>query len=98
MIQSSPGDVRQPSLADDLKRIRLRHRAASLERVVAALRVEHEQRSAEQLPSRGLKLAIDEFVDELADVREELAAVPAHHEADHRVLGRTGPLSGAHSG
>ena len=88
MIQSSPGDVRQPSIADDLKRIRLKHRAASLERVVAALLIEHKQRDAEQLPSKGLKLAIDEFPEELADVKEELAATPAHDEADHRVLGR----------
>lgn len=88
MIQSSPGDVRQASIADDLKRIRLTHRAVSLERVLTALRAEYEQRSTERLPPMGLKLAIDEFADELQEVQAELAVTPAHHEAEHRVLGR----------
>lgn len=87
MIEPSPGDVRDVSLVDDLKRIRLSHRAESLERVIVALRAEYEQRSTEKLPPMGLKLALDEFIDELAEVRLVLSTLPAPRE-EHRVFTR----------
>ena len=88
MIESSPGDVRETTLADDLKRMRLTRRADRLDRVIAALRAEYEQRSTERLPPMGLKLALDEYADEAAEVERALEALPQRPEHEHGVLGR----------
>jgi hypothetical protein len=88
MLESSPGDVREATLADDLKRMRLTRRAARLERVIEAMRAEYEQRSGERLPPMGLKLALDEYTHEAAEVRRALKALPQRPEPRQGVLGR----------
>jgi hypothetical protein len=67
-----------PTLAKDLERTRLAHRAERIERVLTALRERHQERSLRGVVPAPLNQSIAEFAAQLAQVRaEQRAGIPA---------------------
>jgi hypothetical protein len=60
-----------PTLAKDLERARLAHRAERIERVLAALRERHRERFLRGTVPTPLSQSIAEFAAQLAQVRAE---------------------------
>jgi hypothetical protein len=63
-----------PTLAKDLERARLAHRADRIERVLIALRERHHERSPRGAVPAALSQSIAVFAAELTQVRAELRA------------------------